>query len=466
MRILFIVPPMTLEKRYGKLKDVGTLYPSLGLAYLGAVAEKLGNEVKVMECEAMGYGYDEIRDFIEKYEPELVGMQTFYNTLDICLKVASLVKEINKEIKVLLGGVQVTIFPEEGFDENVDYLIIGEGEITFKEFLENFNKKELGKIKGLVWKKNGKFVMNEARELIKNLDEIPMPAFHLFPMEKYHSSAQLRGNKTFHLMTSRGCPYRCVYCASHQTFGKSHRFHSAKRVVEEIRYLMEKYKCDSIQFYDETFTLNKKRVIELCDEMSKEKINIPWACFTRVHLVDEEMLRKMKQAGCYQIFYGVEAGTQRLLNLIKKDITIEQIKDAFKLTRKIGIEALASFMLALPTETREDAEASIKLAIEIDADYAQWQNTIPYPGNELYELALKHGKIAKVDKEDFTPWNKVVYVPYGRTEKDIQEMMSKAYRKFYLRPRQILKQADMIRKLPAMKIFNLVKSSFGVFFGK
>src|SRR3989344_9559286 len=133
MRILFIVPPMTLEKRYGKLKDVGTLYPSLGLAYLGAVAEKLGNEVKVMECEAMGYGYDEIKELIEKYEPELVGMQTFYNTLDMCLKVASLVKESNKDIKVLLGGVQVTIFPKEGYDKNVDYLIIGEGELTFKE---------------------------------------------------------------------------------------------------------------------------------------------------------------------------------------------------------------------------------------------------------------------------------------------------------------------------------------------
>ena len=258
-----------------------------------------------------------------------------------------------------------------------------------------------------------------------------------------------------HMMTSRGCPFRCSYCTSHLTFGKSFRYHGPQRVIREMFELKEKYGADTIQFYDETFTLNRGRVSQLCGEILKQKLKIPWACFTRVNLVDEELLKKMRSAGCYQIFYGVEAATQRLLNIIKKDITLEQIENAFKWTRRAGIETLASFMIGLPTETKEEALKTIDLAIKINADYAQWQKTTPFPGTELYDICEKYGKILTKDWTKFTAWNNIVYVTSGRTKEDILEIERLAFRRFYLRPSYILKRLPMFFKLSPKKVFNL-----------
>ncbi len=460
MKVLFIEPPTSQKERYGKLKDIGTLHPSLGLAYVAAMSESKDHEVKVVDSEAMNYNFDDIKKIIKEFHPEIIGMQTFCTNMNRCYKIAEIAKNFDNNIKVILGGAHATLEPKKCLEnENIDYVIYGEGEITFNNLLGAIEKnKDFKEVDGLAWKNNEGIIINKPQELIKDISILPKPARHLFPMEKYHSSANLRGKKTLNIITSRGCPFRCAYCSGHLTFGKTHRYNSTENIIKEIKELITKYNADSIQFYDETFTANKKRIIELCDEMTNQKFDIEWSCFTRVNLVDEELLKKMKDAGCYLIFFGLESGVQRLLNLIKKDITLEQQKKAVDLCKKVGIETWGSFILALPTETKEDSEKTIQQAIDIDLDYVQFPICTPFPGTELHKICKKEGKILKDDWDNFTTWDEIVYVPEGRSVEEIKDTVKKAYRRFYLRPKYMSKRVWKLRKLPPKNIYNMVKA--------
>jgi len=465
MKLLLIIPPNTPEEAYGKLSSVGTLYPPLGLAYIAAYAEKQGHKVKVIDAEAETYNFEEINHLALKFSPDLVGMPTYCTTLSKVYEVAKNLKKISKA-KIVLGGPQATLEPIKTIsNKNIDFVIYGEGEETFTNLINSLKKKSFSNILGLVYKNKNKVIMNPPRPLIKNLDEIPLPARHLFPMKKYHSSANLRGKRTLNIMTSRGCPYRCAYCAGSLIFGKSHRFNSTDRVIEELRLLKEKYNVDSIQFYDETFTVNRARVMELCDKIIKENLNIEWSCFTRVNLVDKELLKKMKKAGCYLIFYGLESGVQRLLDLIQKDITLEQSKKAMKMTHEVGIETWVSFMLNLPSATRKEEEQTIDFAIKVNPTFVQFPVSTPYPGTRLYDLALKHGRL-KNNRDNFNLWNEIVFISNTQTEKQVKEIVKKAYRKFYLRPSYIAKRLKSIFKLPLNKSIPLIKAGLLTIFGK
>ncbi len=471
MKVLLIVPPNSQEERYGRFSEIGTLYPPLGLAYIAAVAEREA-EVRVIESEAMNYSYEDIIQLTKEFNPDLVGMQCYCTTINRCYKVAELIKNINPKIRIVLGGAQVTLEKESTINhKNIDFGIYGEGEFVFldlikalkSEKLKSNKKPDFKKIQGLIWKNKGKIIINPKQDLIKNLDELPLPARHLFPMHKYHSSANLRGKHTLNLMTSRGCPFNCAYCAGSLIFGKTHRYHGTDRVIEELLELKNKYRADSIQFFDETFTANRQRVIELCDKMIEKKLNIEWSCFTRVNLVDKELLKKMKQAGCYLIFYGYESGNQRLLNLIRKGITLEQARNATKLTHEAGIESWGSFMLGLPTETKQESEQTINFALEIDPTFVQFPITTPFPGTDLYDICLKNGKVLTDNLDEYTAWG-VVYVSKGRTAEEISSTVKKAYRKFYLRPSYMVRRFKSVMKLPLDKILNLLLSAAYTFF--
>jgi anaerobic magnesium-protoporphyrin IX monomethyl ester cyclase len=465
MKVLLINPPNSQQERYGKLSDVGTLYPPLGLAYIAAVAEKHA-EVKVIDCEAMGYSYGDIGRIAQEFNYDLVGMPTYCTTINRCYRVAEIIKKLNAHAKIVLGGAQVTLEPKKTVDnKNIDFGVYGEGEISFEKLLIALktNQNKFSQINGLIWKNRGKIKINPPQKNIKDLDELPFPARHLFPMGKYHSSANLRGKRTLNIITSRGCPYMCAYCAGSLIFGKTHRYHGTEKVIEELKELKEKYGADDIQFFDETFTANRKRVIDLCNKMIEHKLNIEWSCFTRVNLVDKEVLTKMKRAGCYLIFYGLESGSQRLLNLIRKGNTLDQARRAIKMTHQAGIETWASFMLGLPSETKEESLETIKFAIEVDPTFVQFPIATPYPGTEMFNLANKYGKILTDNLDDYTAWDNVVFISNGRTVGDIRNIVRDAYRRFYLRPGYMVRRTRSVLKLPPSKIISLVKGAFFTF---
>lgn len=438
----------------------------MGIAYLAAISEMSGHSVRVIDAEASNLGFDEIRDQIASFRPDVIGMQTFCANLKRCYTIAEIAKSIDPTIQIVLGGVQATLFVEAQFEQTaVDFVVTGEGEYTFRDLLEKLHSPELfSGIPGLAFRdKNGHITINQSRPLIRDLDELPFPALHLFPMSRYHSSSQLRGSKTLHILTSRGCPYQCSYCSGDLIFGRTFRFRSAVKVIEDIRRLVTEFGADSIQFYDESFTVNRKRVFELCDSLDASGLNLPWACFTRVDLVDREILTRMRDSGCYQIFFGVETGVPRLLDIIRKGTTLDQARKAFKLTRELGIETVASFMLTLPTETIAETWESIRFGIELDPDYIYWLTFVPYPGNDLACMAHTTGSIINDDPTTYNVFNEIVYVPEGRDADEIRKTVARAYRLFYLRPKYVIRQMLKITKLPPGKAWNLIKGGLRTF---
>lgn len=469
MKVLLVVPPSSLKERYGDLLEAGAVYPSMGLAFIAAVAEEDGHEVRVIDAEAQRMSYAEIDKSISEFQPDVIGFQTFCANLRRCRKVARNARAVHSDIKIVFGGVQATLFPEEQFEDDlVDIVVMGEGETPFRLLLKNLEtQSDLNNVPGIVFRdETGQLVFTRRPPLLDNLDAMPFPALHLFPMDCYHSSAQLRGTRTLHLFTSRGCPFNCSYCSGDLIFGKSFRFRSPENVIADIQRMISEYGIDGLQFYDETFTVNRERVITLCDAMLDAKLNIPWACFTRVDLVDKDLLVKMKAAGCYQIFFGVETGVERLLTMIRKGTQLDQVRNAFKLCREVGIETVASFMLTLPTETIEDTEQSVRFGLEIDPDYVYWLTFVPYPGNDLADMAHETGTIINDDPTTYNVFNEIVYVPENRTEAEIRKTVARAYRRFYLRPRYIARQMIKLTKLPPGKAVTLIKGGLRTLFKK
>ncbi|MDP2947196.1 MAG: radical SAM protein, partial [Nanoarchaeota archaeon] len=301
----------------------------------------------------------------------------------------------HNQIPVIFGGIHPTSVPEETLkDDGVDFVAVGEGELTFAELLRELEtEKDFSRVKGLAYKKEGKILINERRELIKDLDSIPMPARHLFDMKYYAERWNWpRGHwlRTANMMSSRGCPYSCIFCASKVMFGRTFRTNSVKRTVDEVEHLVKDYGFECVSFSDDTFAIDKQRAIEVAREIRRRNLKVLTRFQLRANTCDEDLLAELKQAGCIQVDIGVESGSERVLKIIDKKITVEQIKNAFALLKKHGIKSSATFIIGIPGETREDIEMSRKLAEEINSDYTQFFILTPYPGTPLWEQAKEN----------------------------------------------------------------------------
>lgn len=466
MKILLVIPPSSTKVRWGKFKNAIQPYLPLGLAYIAAVIEKEGHEVKVIDAPAMRYYFKDIERMIREFSPDVVGQQTVFSNLDECYQVAKIAKAINPRIKVVLGGPHTTIYPDKSINvTEIDFIAPGEGELIIKGLLDSLeNGADFSKVPGLIWKDGKTVIKNNSQPFIKDLDILPFPARNLFPMKMYPASSHLRGSKILSMVASRGCPFQCTFCWVSKSFGRTIRYRNPKQVVEEMRILKEQYGADSIRFWDDSFTASRKWVNDFCDVLIAENLNIPWCCLSRVDRVNQELLRKMKAAGCYCIFYGIESGVQRILDLLRKGITLEQARQAIKLARAVGIETSCSYMLALPTETREDSEQTINFAIELDSDYAQFNLVIPHiSGEEFSNLAVKYGTLLE-GTDHATFFDKPVYIPYGRTAEELKNTIKKSYKKYYLRPSRILRQLYKLRSLPLHKFLILIWTGLKVLF--
>lgn len=454
--VVLINPPMTLEDRYGKeMKKFGAVSEPLGLAYIAGHLESKNVPVRIIDAPAQQMSAEQIVSDIGISNDIIVGISilttTFSVVKDLCRKIKSTVPRC----MIVLGGPHSTVLPERTLGEipEADIACIGEGELTMAAIAQCEDDNDIKHIEGICYRRNGEIIRNPDRPFIRNLDEIPPPARHLLPMDRYHLTASRVSGDTFcpTIIVARGCPFKCSYCS--RTFGRTFRAHSIGRIIEEIKDLIQTYQIRQINIEADTLTVKKTFLRELCHAIIENGIQrkIKWTCESRVDTIDEDMLKLMRKAGCWQISYGVETGSQRLLNLINKGVTLTQVEQAFRLTKKAGISIRGFFMLGLPTETRQESLETIAFAKKIDPLWAQFTITVPYPGTQMFDELDRAGQIRTYDWRRYNTWSgwkgeeEIPFIPEGRTIKELADLQKMALRAFYLRPSVILKFLKTIR---------------------
>lgn len=463
MKVLLLMPPMNIEDNYANFKTVAANMPSLGSAYIYSVLEEVRCKVQFKDYQCQKTSIDEIIDYIDCEQFDLVGMQTYITNINMCYEISSMIKDRRPKTKIILGGPHATIFPDMVIKHPaIDFVSISEGEITVKELIEALDRQSENKLKnisGLYYKdKDGKIYKNSSRALIKNLDMLPMPKYEIFNPTQYFPAVHIRGRHVYNIITSRGCPYKCTFCAATRVFGSGFRYHSVERSIKEMKFLKEKLSVDSIQIYDDNFTTNKTRVKILCKRMIEEKLNLQWVCYTRADaLGDEEMLLLMKKSGCYMIVIGIESGNERILKLINKNLDLDIARKNIQLVRKAKINILSSFIIGLPSETIKEIENTIKFSTSIGLTYATYPIFTPYPGTPIYEDAQRFGTIHNENFDEFSRWGDGVYSSKGLSPVMYRKLQKKAFRRFYLRPKILLGiMLDFIR-LPFFRMIRFIK---------
>jgi len=449
LKIAFVNPS---APHIESLSVVGMKTPPLGLAYLASTLERSGHEVEIIDALALELPISQVKKELEKDQPDIIGVTaatpTIYNAFDV-VKTA---KSVCPRSFTILGGPHPSFLPVETLKEcpELDAVCIGEGEETMVEVAEALEgDRELAKVKGIAFKsKGGTIIKTSTRPFIKDLDSVHFPAWHLLPMDKYG----VLGRKSVicHMMTSRGCPFQCIFCSSSLLFGKRYRARSAENVVDEMEYIVSKYNPESIEFSDDAFTLDQKRVEDICDEIRRRGLDMGWACSSRVDTVSRRLLEKMKEAGCFLIYYGIESGSQRILDFVKKGIKIEQVKKTVRWTKEVGIKTLGSFIMGFPDETKKEIKETIEFSRRLKLDYAQFSVATPYPGTELYDMARRDNLLLTEDWSHYTA-GRPVMATKNLSPHEIQKLFKEAYIKYYLSPRILLRNMNRYA-LPLLKI--------------
>ena len=459
MKIILVFPPFGLEDLTGKTKSmkyVMNVIPPLGLAYVASYLEKNGFDVKIVDC-SLGKSHEEMMNILRKEKPDVVGITSTTPVYESALKVAENVKREIQETVVVIGGSHVTALPEEVMKTGFfDFGVLGEGELTMLELckeLEKNNGKDVKKIKGLVYRKGKVVHFTGKREFVKKLDELPFPAWHLLPKLSEYSPtpASYKRLPQGIIMTTRGCPFQCRFC-DNAVFGCSYRERSSDNVLEEIDLLVEKFGMKDLKFFDDTLTVNKKRLYEICNGIRERGYDFEWCCLTRVDNVSEEMFRKMKDSGCWQVLFGIESGDPKVLKNMRKDITIEQASRAVKLAKSADLVTRCDFLFGTPGETLESMKRTLEFAKKLNPDFAHFNKFTPYPGSEFYRMLVKQGHEFDFSKKcSQLDHSLVIYVPDGVNKEEYSKFMDDAHREFYIRPSYILRSLSKIKSLEDLK---------------
>jgi radical SAM superfamily enzyme YgiQ (UPF0313 family) len=466
IKILLIVPPLSKEELFKRgASETGSLLPPLGLAYIASMLEKNNHTVEIIDGIAKSISIESIIKKTKDFD--VVGLTSITTFALRMNQIGKAIKDENPKIKIVIGGPHATAVPYEIINkEFVDFVIVGEGEYSFVELISSLESENYDSIKGILYKKRGKVHYTGPRELITELDKLPLPSRHLLPMKNYKSS-EARSNKqpSLSMITSRGCPFNCIFC-NKNIFGIKFRAHSPEYVIKEMEILKNEYGAKDIAIWDDNFTVNKERVYKICELMIEKKLNVSWSCEARVDCVDLDLLKAMRKAGCDYIAYGLESGSEKVLNKMRKGFNKDIVRKTIDWTKKAKIGIRAYFILGMIDETIEDMEETINFAIELEPDVASFTLWVPLPGTDAYKEVCKNGELE--DKlfwenqiiPEFNFLEKPIYVPKGIKPEELIKIHQKAYRKFYFRPKYILKQIMNIGSIEDIK--RLTKGFFKV----
>jgi anaerobic magnesium-protoporphyrin IX monomethyl ester cyclase len=440
MKALLINAPLYMQGIYKSFS------PPLGLLYLAAVLEKEQIEVKVIDGDQEEDIYNCLKKTIVNYQPDLVGISALSLTFAAAVKIGKFVKDIHPGSLLFMGGYHPTFHAQEILENYlfVDLVIRGEAEETI---LEIANEQDLSSISGLTYRKNGQIIHNSERPLIDDLDKLPFPARHQIKKYKYTYASAFRWSdprrywwtdlqRFASIVTSRGCPFQCIYC-SNSVFAKKFRARSANNVFRELEGLVREG-WDRFFFVDDNFTAYPKRVIDLCNRILDLGREVKWFCMGRVDTASEELYELMARAGCRLILFGVESGSQRILDYYNKRTTVAQAREALRLAKKSGMDVMASLIIGAPIETFDDIKETLKLIKSEDIDFIEVNNLAVLPGTWLWNKSAEAGRI-----NPETDWERILYTRdfYKHLSSEVMKRWSRyLYYSFYLRPGYIFRQ--------------------------
>jgi len=431
MNILLIRPPRRNHW------DISLCVPPLGLAYVAAAARKAGHNVRILDAYAYRWSWDEFRRKMKTEKVDVIGFSVMTPMKDITVRAVDICR--SSAAKIVVGGPHPTAVQHDVFDDmpSIDAAVSGEGEQVFVELLQWWENNEQGKVPDGVIVPDRKFTVATTPDINK----LPYPARDLLPNEVYRYIFSTR-RRVGTMITSRGCPFRCSFCDK-TVSGSRWRSRSASSVVDEMQEMVEDYGIEFINIYDDNFTLNRRRVVAICEEILQRGLVVHWKCEGRVDAVDLELLSLMKKAGCQVIAYGVESGNRESLDLLRKDISIEQSIHAFQLMKEAKIKSLAYIILGVPGETIADVQNSIRFCKDIGADYAQFSSLTAMPGTPISSMLSADRMVSvtnpldgDIDRQTITDLE----------EKQLQQLMRSAWLGFYLQPQRLLRLGrDIIR---------------------
>lgn len=445
---------------YAKGTNEATLYPPLGLAYLCSVLEKYNIECRIIEGAAYRLTPAEIYRQIRIFKPDAVGITSNIITARAAIELGIGIKKRQPHQLLLFGGPYATAEDEHILKETRgDVVVRGEGEATIVDFVRNI--REISSVKGITYRKGNHIIRNPPRELIEDLDSIPFPAYHLLPDFRYYRSRSRREPIGF-LLSSRGCPYGCIYC-NKNIFGKRFRMRSASNVLTEIELLVGRYKVKQIDILDDNFTLNVAQAEKIFSEVIKRKIGVLFNFQNgiRADRLTPRLVKTMKQAGVYKTGIGIESGDPGIQKIIKKSLSLAKVKRAVKMLRREGIIVVGFFMIGIPGENRTSIEKTIRFAVEVNPHMANFSIVIPLPQTELFEMVKKGGKFLTPIQEgsDTGYYSGDFSFEYGDLNPAfIRKYAAYAYRKFYFRPSKIIDILTSIKSLGELRwIFDTAK---------
>lgn len=446
MKITLVNPRYT--DIYGRYKTAARkavlACPPLGVLYVAAVLERNGHKVSIIDAEAELLKNNAIVKNLEKNKPQVLGITSTTPTHYKAERLFSLSKRIDEKIITISGGPHPTVLPQETLQScrDIDYVVYGEGEKTIVELIKAIEgNEELNDVKGICFRKGENIKTTQKRELISNIDTLPFPARHLLKKDLYKWSVPGHGiMPVTSISTTRGCPFSCIFCSQHVTFGKKMRYRTIDKVIEEIRDITSSG-VNHLVFVDDSLTLKRNRIIDFCKRLKDENLDITWEGMTRVDLVDKKLLQLMKNSGFVRISYGIESGNPHILNGAKKGITLDQIRKAYEITEATGLEARSSAIFGLPFETQETVKKTIRFLKSVKCKQTYINIGTPFPGTEYYEMA-KNGfgglKLLTNDWREYRRWNNAVIEVNDLTKEDLIAWQRKAMLQFYLRPKQII----------------------------